>query len=77
MGTATLFLTAVWDTDMATGGTIIAMGDTGTAMILNTGTVMGMVMIMVMIMDTIMDMAIHMRSLTATVRSGAAFSYFA
>lgn len=74
MGTATLFLTAVWDT--ATGDTNIAMGDTDTAMILNTGTVMGMVMIMVMIMDTIMDMAIHTRSLTATVRSGA-FSYFA
>lgn len=70
MGTATLFLTAVWDT--ATGDTNIAMGDTDTAMILNTGTVMGMVMIM----DTIMDMAIHTRSLTATVRSGA-FSYFA
>lgn len=58
MGTVTRFLTAVWVTDTATG-------DTGTAMILNTGTDM----------DMIMDTGIHMKILTATVRSGAVFVY--
>lgn len=72
MGTVTLFLTAVWATDTATG-------DTGTAMTLNTGTDIimdtdtDMVMIMIMIMDTV----IHTRSLTAMVWSGAVSAYIA
>lgn len=40
-----------------------------------TDTVMDMIMIMDMNMDMNMDMAIHTRSLTAMVRSGAVFAY--
>lgn len=62
MGTATLFLTAVWPTDTA-------MRDTDTAMILNMDTDTVMDMDTGMIMDTgmVTDTAIHMTSLTAMV----------
>lgn len=70
MGTATLFLMAVWAMDTA-------MGDTGTAMTRNTGTDTVMDMITTTDTDMIMDTVIHTKSLTAKVRLEAVSAYIA